>query len=205
MGEVVDEVDSNPVEAKIYYFEKPGKQNTEKTVELAAGRAEELGLNYMIVASSTGETAERALRVIRDKNLNLQLVCVTYHRGFYGEGKDSMSPEKEAWLKQQGVTIVRQSHILSGLERSISRKLGGASRTEAIAEALRSLFGHGLKVCVEITIMAADSGAIPIQEVVAVGGRGRGADTAIVVRPAHMNNFFDMQVKEIICIPREKR
>lgn len=116
-----------------------------------------------------------------------------------------MYPEIEEKLRKEGVKIVRQSHILSGLERSISRRLGGASRTEAIAEALRSLFGHGLKVCVEITIMAADSGAIPIEEVVAVGGRSSGADTAVVVRPAHMNNFFDMQIREIICIPREKR
>jgi hypothetical protein len=91
------------------------------------------------------------------------------------------------------------------LERSFTRKFGGLSRTEAVAEALRALFGHGLKVCVEITIMAADSGAIPIEEVVAVGGRSRGADTAVVIRPAHMNNFFDMQIKEIICMPREKR
>ena len=70
---------------------------------------------------------------------------------------------------------------------------------------LLSLFGHGLKVCVEITIMAADSGAIPIEEVVAVGGRSRGADTAVVIRPAHMNNFFDAEIKEIICMPRNKR
>ena len=197
--------ESKPLEARIFYFEKPGKQNTEKTLELAIKRAEELNLNYMVVASSTGETAERAVKLLKESGASLQLVCVTYHRGFYGEGKDSMAPEKEEWMRAQGVVIVRQSHILSGLERSISRKLGGVSRTEAIAEALRSLFGHGLKVCVEITVMAADSGAIPIEEVVAVGGRGRGADTAVVVRPAHMNNFFDMQVKEIICIPREKR
>jgi|Deesub1362B_J571_1020462.scaffolds.fasta_scaffold00025_31 hypothetical protein len=202
MGEFSE---SKLMEARIYYFEKPGKQNTEKTLELAIKRAEELGLNYMVVASATGETAIKAVKILKEKGLNLQLVCVTYHRGFYEEGKDSMAPEKEEWLRAQGVTIVRQSHILSGLERSISRKLGGASRTEAIAEALRSLFGHGLKVCVEITIMAADSGAIPIEEVVAVAGRGRGADTAVVIRSAHMNNFFDMQIREIVCIPREKR
>jgi len=193
------------MESRIYYFERPGKQNTEKTLELAIRRAGELNLNYMVVASSSGETAEKAVKLLKEGNLNLHLVCVTYHRGFYGEGKDSMTPEREGWLRRQGVTIVRQSHVLSGLERSISRKLGGVSRTEAIAEALRSLFGHGLKVCVEITIMAADSGAIPIEEVVAVAGRGRGADTAVIIRPAHTNNFFDMQIKEIVCIPREKR
>ncbi|AEA46370.1 pyruvate kinase alpha/beta domain-containing protein [Archaeoglobus veneficus] len=191
------------MEKKIVYFEKPGEQNTDDTLRLAVERARELGIKYLVVASSTGETAMKALELAR--SAGLELVVVTYHRGFYEEGKDSMHPEIEEKLRKEGVTIVRQSHILSGLERSISRKLGGASRTEAIAEALRALFGHGLKVCVEITIMAADSGAIPIEEVVAVGGRSSGADTAVVVRPAHMNNFFDMQIREIICMPREKR
>ncbi len=190
------------MEKKITYFEKPGKENTDATLKLAIERAKELGIKYLVVASSTGETAIKALELV--KNAGIELVVVTYHRGFYEEGKDSMDPEIEDKLRKEGVKIVRQSHILSGLERSISRKLGGASRTEAIAEALRSLFGHGLKVCVEITIMAADGGAIPIEEVVAVGGRSRGADTAIVVRPAHMNSFFDMQVREVICMPREK-
>lgn len=195
----------NVKEEKIVYFEKPGKQNTEQTLKLALERATNLGLNYLVVASSSGETAKKALQLIKESGSNIKLVVVTYHRGFYEEGVDSMDSEIEEFLRREGVAIVRQSHILSGIERSISRKLGGASRVEAIAEALRSLFGHGLKVCVEITVMAADSGAIPIEEVVAVGGRSKGADTAVVVRPAHMNNFFDMQIKEIICIPREKR
>ena len=91
----------------------------------------------MVVASSTGETAKKAVKIAE----GLNLVVVTYHTGFIGVGKNSMDSETENFLKQNGVTIVRQSHILSGLERSISRKLGGVSRTEAIAEALRSLFG----------------------------------------------------------------
>ncbi|MEM4155119.1 MAG: hypothetical protein QXQ38_00155, partial [Archaeoglobaceae archaeon] len=132
-------------------------------------------------------------------------VVVTYHTGFMEEGKNTMDRETEEFLKSKGAIIVRQSHVLSGIERSITRKFGGASRVEAISEALRSLFGHGLKVCVEIAVMAADSGAIPITEVVSIGGKTRGADTAVVIRPAHMNNFFDMQIKEIICMPREKR
>ncbi|WP_048093784.1 pyruvate kinase alpha/beta domain-containing protein [Geoglobus acetivorans] len=188
---------------KIHYFEKPGKDNTDETVKLAIERAMARGIKHVVFASSTGYTARKILEYSRGKDLNL--VCVTYHTGFYEEGKNSMDPETESFLRNSGVTVVRQSHILSGLERSISRKLGGASRTEAIAEALRSLFGHGMKVCVEIAIMAADSGAIPIEEIVAVGGRGRGADTAVILRPAHMNTFFNMEIKEIICMPRNKR
>lgn len=189
------------MEKKIVYFDTPGKQNTETTLRLAVERARELGIRYLVVASSYGETALKAAEIAE----GLQLVVVTYHTGFIEEGKNTMPAEVEEELRRRGAKIVRQSHILSGLERSISRKLGGVSRTEAIAEALRSLFGHGMKVCVEITIMAADSGAIPIEEVVAVGGRSRGADTAVVIRPAHMNNFFDAEIKEIICMPRNKR
>lgn len=191
------------IERKIVYFERPGYNNTMETLRLAVERCEELGIRYLVVASSSGETAMKAYDLIKDKEI--KLVVVTYHTGFYEEGVNSMKPEIEEFLRNNGVTIVRQSHILSGLERSFTRKFGGLSRTEAVAEALRALFGHGLKVCVEITVMAADSGAIPIEEVVAVGGRSRGADTAVVIRPAHMNNFFDMQIKEIICMPREKR
>lgn len=190
-------------EKKIIYFGRPGKENTEATLKAAIDRAKELGVRYLVVASSYGYTANKALELIN--NSNIQLVVVTYHTGFFREGETPMKPDVEEELKRKGAVVVRQSHILSGLERSISRKLGGVSRTEAIAEALRSLFGHGLKVCVEIVIMAADSGAIPIEDVVAVGGRSRGADTAVVVRPAHMNNFFDMEIKEIICMPRNKR
>ncbi len=191
------------MEEKIYYFEKPGKENTEKTVELAIERAEKRGIRHVIFASSTGFTARKILEMKIDLDLNL--VCVTYHTGFYREGESSLDPETEKFLKSNGIRIVRQSHMLSGVERSISRKLGGASRVEAIAEALRSLFGHGLKVCVEIAIMAADSGAVPIEETVAVGGTGRGADTAVILRPAHMNSFFNLEIREIICMPRFKR
>ncbi len=191
------------MEERIYYFEKSGKENTEETVRLAVDRALKRGIRYVVFASSTGYTARKVLEYAEGKGL--KLVCVTYHTGFYEEGKNSMDEETERFLREKGVVIVRQSHMLSGVERSISRKLGGASRVEAIAEALRALFGHGLKVCVEISIMAADSGAIPIEEVVAIGGRSRGADTAVIIRPAHMNTFFNMEIREIICMPRNKR
>jgi len=78
------------IEKKIVYFEKPGKQNTEETLKLAIERCEELGLRYMVVASSTGETAMKAYKMLEGKDI--QLVVVTYHRGFEEEGVDSISP-----------------------------------------------------------------------------------------------------------------
>lgn len=71
-----------------------------------------------------------------------------------------------------------------------------------VAHTLR-MFGQGTKVAVEIAVMALDAGLIPYgSEVIAIGGSGGGADTALVVKPAHAKNFFDTQIREIICKPR---
>lgn len=73
-----------------------------------------------------------------------------------------------------------------------------------MAESLKSLFSPGMKVVIECSIMALDGGAIPLEKTIAVGGtgaKGRGADTAVVVLPAHTNNFFDFRVLEIIAKP----
>jgi len=75
---------------------------------------------------------------------------------------------------------------------------------ELIAHALR-LFGEGTKVCVEITVMAADAGLIPVnRNVVAIGGTDRGADTALVIKPSNASNFFSLEVREVIAKPRSK-
>jgi len=130
---------------------------------------------------------------------------VSSHPGYSTPGVWNFDLDSLKELESMGCKVVKQSHILSGLERSISSKFSGISHTEVLAEALRSLFGVGMKVAIECTIMAADSGAISIDKTIAVGGtsseRGRGADCAIVVWPSHFNNFFDFRVLEILAKP----
>jgi hypothetical protein len=65
------------------------------------------------------------------------------------------------------------------------------------------VFGQGTKVSIEIALMAADAGLIPTQEpCVSIGGTDQGADTAILLIPAHAQNFFDLRVLEILAKPR---
>jgi hypothetical protein len=72
-----------------------------------------------------------------------------------------------------------------------------------IAQTLR-LFGQGMKVVVEIAAMAADAGVIPAdKDVLVVAGSNRGADTAVVIKPANSHLLFDMVVKEIIAKPNK--
>lgn len=187
------------------YFEYPGVENTEETLKLAVERAKEGKIKDIVVASSYGETAKKLLNIVEKEKLDLNIIAVTYHQGFSGEDVKSLDEDIARELKEKGVKIYMGTHALSGVERGISRKLGGYGPVEVIADTLRT-FGHGLKVCYEITVMAADGGLISTKkEVIAIGGRSRGADTAVVIKPANMNNFFDIELREIICMPRNKK
>lgn len=189
----------------IAYFESPGEQNTDLVLDAVAERLEKGGIKQVVVASGTGRTGRLTLAKLKGKGVGVAVV--TEHCGASKEGECDMTPEVEEELVRAGARVVRATHVLSGVERSINKKIGGSSRTEVIAEALRALFGQGMKVCVEITVMAADNGAIPCGdvEVIAIGGTESGADTACVVRPAHANGFFNFEVREILAIPRRHR
>ena len=189
----------------IIYFDTPGKQNTEQVLDAVVERVKKGDIKHVVVASGTGETGGFAVAKLR--GMNTHVVVVTEHCGAVKEGECEMSSTVEADLLKAGARVVRATHVLSGVERGINKKIGGSSRTEAIAEALRALFGQGMKVCVEVTVMAADNGAIPCGEVevIAIGGTESGADTACVVRPAHANGFFNFEVREMLAIPRKHR
>ena len=190
---------------EIAYFEKPGAQNTDDTIRYAAKRAAESAIKYVVVASSTGETGLKTAHAFKDTGV--KVIVVGSHVGFSGPGVRSMREPFITQLRGLGAVIVEQTHALSGVERSISRRLGGASRVESIAEALRTLTGVGVKVCVEISIMAADGGNVPVDgktEIIAIGGTNGGADTACMILPAHANNFFDLQIREFIAMPRHR-
>jgi len=180
------------------YFDKPGKENTEQTLRLAAARAGELGVKEVVVASSKGDTAIRALEMFK----GARVVVVTYHCGWKEPFKNVMPADVRGDLEKRGAAVVVASHALSGLERSVAAKHSGAYPVLLMADTLR-LFGQGTKVAVEIAVMAADAGALSGEDIVAIGGSGRGADTALIIKPAHQNNFFDLKIREVICKPRE--
>jgi len=186
----------------IFYFEHPGVKNTDDVVEIVSERLKEGDIKSVVVASSRGGTG---LKFARKMAKETNLVIVSSHPGSAAPGVWNFDLNKLKELESMGCKIVKQSHILSGLERSFSNKFSGVSHTEVLAEALRCLFGVGMKVAIECAIMAADSGTIPIEKTIAVGGtsseKGQGADCAIVVWPSHCNNFFDFRVLEILAKP----
>lgn len=176
-------------------FERPGRENTQAAIDAAVKRAEELGLRHIVISSNTGESVRPLLG--RDVNV----VCVTHQVGFRRPGEDEMTSRTREEFAKAGVKVLTTTHLFSGIERAVQGKYGGLYPGGIVANALR-LFGEGMKVCVEIAVMALDAGLIPYNEkVIAIGGTGRGVDTAIVLTPAHSRQFFDTKIHEIICKP----
>jgi len=187
------------IERKTVYFEKAGKQNTEPLLKLVKKRAESVGIRDFVVASTGGETGVAASELLKGYNV----VVVTHHTGFLEPGAQELGEEYRRKILENGAKIFTGTHPLSSAEKAVRRKFGTLGPLELMAHALR-LMGEGTKVCVEIVLMAADAGLIPVdRDVIAVAGSSRGADTALIIKPANASNFFDLKIREIIAKPRE--
>ena len=180
------------------YFKDPGKVNSRDALLIAKKRADELGIRDVVVASYTGETGALAAEVFKGYNL----VVVAGMVGFMEPNQDHMKPDYKRAIEDNGGKILRACHSFGGLGRAVNKKFNAIQVDEVIAHVLR-LFGAGVKVACECACMAADAGLIRTdREVVALGGNGAGADTAVVLLPSNTHRFFDTRIREIVCKPR---
>ncbi|NLT73686.1 MAG: hypothetical protein GXX94_05750 [Chloroflexi bacterium] len=182
------------------YYDQAGPENTERTLALAGARASQLGIGFIVVASTTGETGLKAVN--RLSAPGREIVVVSHSTGFAAPNEQELTKENRAAIEAAGGVVLTAQHALGGLNRAIRRKLGTYQIDEIVAYVLRS-FGQGIKVACEITAMAADAGLVPAgEEVIAIGGTGRGADTAALLLSANVQDFFDLRVLEVLCKPR---
>jgi len=185
------------MELKIVYFETPGRENTDEVLRIARKRAEELGIKTILVASTGGDTAVKAADVFK----GLKVIAVTHFTGYHGPNEQEFTEENRKAFESKGGIMLTTTHLFSGISRAVRDKFNTYAIGEIIAGTLR-VFGQGMKVVIEIAMMAADSGLVRTDEdVIAIGGTGRGADTAVVLTPVNSNSFFDLKIKEILCKP----
>jgi len=182
----------------IVYFEKPGHKNTEKALKLAYEYSEEYNIPKVVIPTSKGSTASKALDIFT--NLE-KLVIITHSYGFINPGENELAADLRQLLLDKQISVLTTTHAFAGIDRAIRRKHGTWQIAELVAEVYRT-FGQGTKVCAEITLMAADAGLIPVdQDILAVGGTGRGIDTVWQITPAYTFNFFDLKMKKCLCKP----
>ena len=210
------------MESRTIYFENGGEANTDVALAAARQRAKELGIKTVVVASSRGATAIKAVDVFK----GMKVVIVGHEYGHMEPNTTDFLDENRKIVESKGGKILAGIHGFGGINNAFSSRpappkggfpppgapVGGPPPGdmpapspvpgEIIARTL-GIFSRGMKVAAEITIMAADAGLIRTDEdVVVIAGSGQGADTAIVVQPSNSSRFFDLKIKEIICKPR---
>lgn len=185
------------MELKTVYFDKPGKDNSEEVFGIAKKRAEELGIKTVIVATTVGDSAARAVDVFK----GMRVVVVTHLTGMREPNLQELTNENRQAIEKGGGVILTTNHAFTGIGGAMRKKFSMHLEGDIIANTLR-IFGQGTKVVCEIALMAADAGLVRTdEEVVVIGGSGRGADTAVVLNPVNTSDFFDLKIKEILCKP----
>ena len=185
-------------ETPVVYFTETGPRNTGVVLDCVRRRGQQLNIKTVLVASVSGQTALKA-RGVLDPATNI--VAVSHVTGFAQPDQQEMPAEVRQELISKGVTVLTAPHAFGGVGRGIRKKLGTYQVDEIIAYTLR-IFGQGTKVAIELALMAADAGlARTDQDVISVAGTSKGADTALVLRPANSSDFLSLQVREIICKP----
>ncbi len=184
-------------EKEVTWFKEAGETNTDALLDNVKEYLEKERIKDVVVASTSGMTGAKASKILKGRNV----VVVTHAFGFKEPGNTELEEQYKKEILSNGAKIFTGTHVLSSAERAIRRNFNTIQPLEVIANVLR-LMGEGTKVCVEIVLMAADAGLIPVdKDVIAIAGTGRGADTALRIKPANAARFFDLKIREVLAKP----
>lgn len=209
-------------------------------IALAKVRADLFGVRNVVVPTNSGVTAKAVhnafgphYTIIAVGNPSTAAERgLVYHRG--------ISEATRMELEEMGMKVVLQDqslfqaaaiggqpyrigsydisgHCLNpGWSCSLEDVIGKASPTGpfnpvAIISNTLALFGDGPRVCIEVTLMAADLGALPLDaDCIAIQRRIDGAsnmpDAAMVLRPARTQDIFkgQLRIKDLVLVPGPK-
>ncbi len=187
---------------EVTYFERGGPQNTEKALQIAKKYADQFNVKKIVIASTTGTTASKSLEIFNPKKYNIVVITHSYY--FVGlKNRQEFSEDLMENLREQGLKIFSGTHAMAGIERSMRKSLNQWLPIEILAKYLRTNFSQGVKVCMEIATMAADAGLIKNldEDIICIGGSGRGADTVCLIKAMPTSSFDQMRVKAILAKP----
>jgi len=209
-------------------------------ITLAKGRADLFGVKNVVVPTNSGATVKAVHDAFGSDYLIIAVGNpsaaaergLVYHRGV------SEVTRKE--LEEMGIKVVLQDQSIfqaaaiggkpyligsydvsgqcfnTGWSCSLEDVIRQASPTGpfnpvAIISNILHLFGDGPGVCIEVALMAADSGALPLDDdCIAIQRRIDGAsnmpDAAMVLRPARTQDIFkgQLRIKDLLLVPGPK-
>jgi hypothetical protein len=191
------------------YLQKAGKHNTDKVIEAVVRRLDVGDIQTVVASSTTGYTARKLAEALQGRtDVTLISVAESALIREWGTAYPTLTPETKQDLEQRGVIVADKVSYVFHNSPFDQSKWQAPTPEEIVRETLYA-FGQGLKVAVEVVLIAVASGYLaPFQEVIAVGGTHRGVDTAIVVNATYPNHIFSqdptrrLRVHEILCKPR---
>ena len=189
------------INVEVIYFEKPGPQNTDKALDIAKKYADQFGIKDIILASTTGMVAEKAVEVFTPREYNLVVITHSYY--FLKKVRQEFPEEKMDALREKGLKFYAGTHAMAGIERNIRIEYKQWCFVDLMAKFIRDQFSQGTKVCMEIASMAVDAGLIRDieKDIICIGGTGRGADTVCLIKPMSTSEFDKLRVKAILAKP----
>jgi len=203
------------MEKKTIYFDEPGPGNTEAVIQAVRERLRNSNIKHVVVASESGKTALKVAKALKD--FGVKTVCVSGYAGIRTVEKrpwPDIKGERKKELETFNVKILNETPWIFKSGAFDYHFLGEHAPSYIIHKFLSRTMGYGFKTAIEITLLAAETGAIPIEEeVVAIAGTGwlgGGADCAVIIKPSVLFDAFfmdaerGMEVREIIAIPRVK-
>lgn len=178
-------------------FDRPGPKNTEDALTIMKEGVTQYDIKQVVVASTWGDIGLAAANALKDMDINL--VVVTHNAGFKEPGTLEMTQEVMDELESLGAKVYTGTMPFRNIGVSIRDKKG-AAQEDIVANSLR-LMGQGIKVCVEIALMASDAGLITPDDVLTLAGTARGADTVALIAPQSSNKLFQLKIRNILAKP----
>jgi hypothetical protein len=189
------------------YFEDAGKHNTDRVAEAVVRRLAEGDIRAVVVSSTTGYTARTFADALQGHD-DVTLISVAEAALIreWGSEYPTLTPDTKEDLERRGVIVAdKVSYVFHNSPFDYS-KWQVPTPEEIVRETLYA-FGQGLKVAVEVVLIAVTMGLLPYQDVIAVGGTHRGVDTAIVMNATYPNHIFSqdaakrLRIHEVLCKP----
>lgn len=174
--------------AETAYFDKGGPKNTQATLLAARQRALALKPEAVIVTSTSGKTALAAARIFA--GTGARIIAVPFQKHLWKK----YGPPNSRLVKvcrELGVEFIPDEPIVPLLDRE-HPDMVNAWRTVS----------QGFKVALQAASMCVDTGLVkPGAQVIAIGGSGTGADTAIAVQTYGYRSVLKSNLTEIIAMP----
>jgi hypothetical protein len=182
---------------EVHFYDCAGSRNSDDVVAAVAARAASLGIGQVVVATSHGSTALKARAALPP---GVRVIAVTHSASYYREGWTPTAEERRR-MEAAGLLVLTTMHALAN---DVSEALSeGAWPANRIACEMLSRFSQGMKVAVEISVMAAEAGLLDMSaDVICIGGTDSGADTAIVLKPTFARDFASLKIREVLAMPR---